>query len=175
VNVLFVTVAVPPLKMAPAGPVFLLAKNVLSTTDSSPKFAIAPDALSLKETPAVTVTDSAPLRRADPTKVRSFAVKTAPLTANAALSSVIKSPPSMVVSLVIVLVPVPVLTSIVIGSGPQLNVTNPPPTRAVSRAVSVQLAGVPVPTTPAARTVDGAAVAKRTAHKTSKRPFERSA
>ena len=34
--------------------------------------------------------------------------------------------------------------------GPQLNVTAPPPARAALNAASVQLAGVPVPTTPAA-------------------------
>ena len=38
----------------------------------------------------------------------------------------------------------------VAGFGPQLNVTVPPPVNAAFSAASVQLSGVPVPTTPAA-------------------------
>ena len=59
---------------------------------------------------------------------------------------VITPAPSTVVSVAITLVPVPVLMSIVTGP-PQLNVTKPPPARAVFRAASVQLVAVPVPTT----------------------------
>jgi hypothetical protein len=43
------------------------------------------------------------------------------------------------------------VTVMVTGLGPQLNVTLPPPASAASNAASVQLAGVPVPTTPLAR------------------------
>src|SRR5512135_1623954 len=53
----------------------------------------------------------------------------------------------MVVSLQMVLVPVPVLMSMVAGAEPHLNLTSPPPARAAFKAASVQLAAVPVPTT----------------------------
>jgi len=42
-----------------------------------------------------------------------------------------------------------VFERIVTGFGPQLNVTSPPPFNAVCKALLSQLAGVPVPTTPA--------------------------
>ncbi|MBK7181377.1 MAG: hypothetical protein IPH82_30070 [Chloroflexi bacterium] len=60
---------------------------------------------------------------------------------------VIRPPPSIVVSVVMVCTAVGVM---VCGAGPQLNVTVPPPLRAVVSAAAVQLAGVPLPTTPAA-------------------------
>ncbi len=41
---------------------------------------------------------------------------------------------------------------IVTGAAPQLNEIAPPPDNAATNAASVQLAGVPVPTTPAACT-----------------------
>jgi hypothetical protein len=75
--------------------------------------------------------------------------------------SVIRPPPSMVVSVLIKALLW--VTVIVTGLGPQLKVTLPPPpqmlnkggdpigephARAVSSAASVQLSGVPLPTTP---------------------------
>src|SRR5215470_352256 len=59
----------------------------------------------------------------------------------------IRPPPSMVVSMAMVFL----VTMIACGSAPQLKVTLPPPASAVSSALSVQLAGVPSPTTPAAK------------------------
>ena len=59
-------------------------------------------------------------------------------------SSVTRFPPSITVSLVIDLVE---LRTSRYGAGPQLKVTTPPATMASSNALSVQLAGVPLPTT----------------------------
>src|SRR5262245_37176010 len=77
------------------------------------------------------------------------------LTSELTLNTRTVFPPLIVISEAIVLVPVPALISIVTGAGPQSNVTSPPPASAASRAASVQLSGVPVPTTAAARAVRG--------------------
>src|SRR5437870_5348143 len=66
--------------------------------------------------------------------------------------SVTNPAPSMLVSTPIVFT----VTSIVTGLAPQLKVTLPPPDSAVFSAVSVQLLGVPLPTTPAANAGRGA-------------------
>jgi hypothetical protein len=71
---------------------------------------------------------------------------------------VITLPPSMVVSDAILLVPVPPapgLMSMVTRPPPQSNATSPPPVSAVFSAASVQLAALPVPTTPAAKAPGG--------------------
>jgi hypothetical protein len=47
------------------------------------------------------------------------------------------------------------VSRIVTGPAPQLKLTDPPPAKALVRATSVQLAGVPVPTVPAALTWPG--------------------
>src|SRR3954469_13505995 len=65
---------------------------------------------------------------------------------------VILPPPSTVVLMATVFV---LVTVIVTGEGPQLKVTVPPPANAASSAASVQLSGVPVPTTPPAWTSGG--------------------
>src|SRR5512143_2701881 len=87
------------------------------------------------------------------TRVRFSTVSVPELTVNtlssaAVLSMVIRPPPSTVVSTSMVS---PLTKSeMVTAEGPQSNVTSPPPTRASPSADSVQLAGEPVPTTPAA-------------------------
>jgi hypothetical protein len=66
------------------------------------------------------------------------------------------------------------VTVIVVGLAPQSNVTVPPPTSAASRAASVQLSGVPVPTMPAATAVVGCrnARASRAASLAVSQPFQ---
>jgi hypothetical protein len=77
--------------------------------------------------------------------------------------NVIKPPPFIWVLLAIVLV---VVRLIVSGPPPQLKLTAPPPTNAVFSAPSVQLAGVPVPTVPAANADMGKATWETKSKKT---------
>ncbi len=53
------------------------------------------------------------------------------------------------------------LVKLIWAAPPQLKVMLPPPTRAAVSAASVQLAGVPVPTTPAARAGDAGEITHR--------------
>jgi len=174
------------LKMAPPAVLALLPVNVLLVTVSVPWFSIAPPlpplAMFPEKVTLVTVRVPPWLKTAPPTSalkpllmVRAVSARVNPgFTDNTRVLppplSVIRLPPSMLVSTAMVF---SLVTVIVAGTAPQLKVTVPPPLQvltggepvgaphpiAVFNAASVQLAASPVPTTPPARAGLGSTVA----------------